>query len=220
MSEISSKQGWIIKCASGLDVRGMDMSYEEAYDCIAALNTSADSFNSAVSGLILHGAKGKAKAYKPYTKKTAAKKTKIKKSVKKSAPKESVKDAAHRELYERAHDAGMKAAEGHTPVPMIVQQHSNVMDDNSPVVQSWNVGGGVCGFSWTVIRPGNCSFANWMKKNGKGKYSEYERGVLVWAGSEFSDFGQSMTTKEAYSHAFANVISDAGINITTYSRMD
>ncbi len=213
-TKASSRQTWAIRCASGLDVRHFEMSYDEAYDCIAALNLNKVSFDSAVSGLLLHGAKGNAKSYKPFTKKVNPKK--------KSTPKakESSKDKTNRELYERADEAGMKAAKAHTPTPMIVEQHKNVMDDNSPVVQSWNVSGGVCGFSWSVVRPGNCSFANWLKKNGKGKYSDYDKGVIVWAGGDITGFGQSMTTKESYSRAFANVISDAGIKIFTYSRMD
>jgi hypothetical protein len=118
-------------------------------------------------------------------------------------------------LYDAAHKAGMDAGNAAVPTPMVVQQHANMADDNSQVVKQWFVGEGLCGFAWIVIRPGNCSFARWLKsKNLANKH--YYGGVSVWV----RDFGQSMTRKEAYAYAFAKVLKDAGITAYADSRLD
>ena len=65
------------------------------------------------------------------------------------------------------------------------------------------------------MSPGNCSFANWLKKN-KLAHKHYYGGVAIWVGQ----FNQSMQKKEEYAHAFASVLVDAGINAYVGSRMD
>lgn len=116
--------------------------------------------------------------------------------------------------------AGKKAADEHTPQAMVVQQHKHVLDDNSPVVKEWHVAGGVCGFAWVNIKPGTCSFAKWLVKNGKGRSDSYYGGVTVWVG----DYGQSMTTKQAYCGAYAKMYNALRPNMKSnampYSRMD
>ncbi len=125
------------------------------------------------------------------------------------------KDREFEMLYLNGRKAGLEAADRMTPVPMIVSEHSNMMDDNSPVKKSWYVADGVCGFAWVVIRPGNSPFANWLKKN-KIADKHYYGGVSIWV----SDFNQSMMKKEAYAAAMANVFSEAGIKAFSGSRMD
>ena len=56
-----------------------------------------------------------------------------------------------------------------------------------------------CGFAWVTVRPGNCSFAIWLKKN-KGARAGYNGGVQIW----ISKFGQSHDKKKAYARAFAD----------------
>jgi len=119
------------------------------------------------------------------------------------------------ELYNKACEAGVKAADECVPIPMVVEAHANMMDDNSPVVQSWHVPDGVCGFAWIVIRPGTCSFARWTVKYAGAK-KHYHGGVSIWV----SAYGQSMQRKEAYAYAFAKVLQDAGIKAYASSRMD
>ena len=119
-------------------------------------------------------------------------------------------------LYQQAHAAGMVAALAKTPVPMVVQQHRRVLDDNSPVVKSWKVDSGICGFAWVKIRPATTAFARWLVKEGKGKVSNYEGGVTIWA----SGFGQSYERKMAYAGAFAQVLGKAGINAYPAGRLD
>ena len=83
-------------------------------------------------------------------------------------------------LYKQAQAAGYQAVKGLQVAPMIVQQHANLLDDRSPVTQQWVVEGGPCGFAWISIRPGNCAFANWLKKNQLGKTDSYAGGVKIW----------------------------------------
>ena len=47
------------------------------------------------------------------------------------------------ELYDKAQKAGMEAANGHVPRPMIVQEHKDMMDDNSPVEKEYYVPQGI-----------------------------------------------------------------------------
>jgi len=117
--------------------------------------------------------------------------------------------------YDEADQAGKAEAGKLVPVPMVVQQLSNVMDDTSPVKQEWLVSDGVCGFAWVKVYPGNCPFANWMKKQGLADKS-YEGGVSLWV----SGYGQSMQKKEAYAGAFAKVLQGYGLRAYAGSRMD
>ena len=109
------------------------------------------------------------------------------------------RDIRYREAYEAAHAAGVAAGESKVPVPMVVQEHAIPFDDSSPVVYREVVPQGICGFAWVDIKPANCKFANWLKKNEKGSYSSYDRSVKIWV----SSFGQSYEKKVAYAGAFA-----------------
>ena len=119
-----------------------------------------------------------------------------------------------RELYEYAHEEGMKAGAACVPTPMVVAQHANVADDSSPITQTWDAPEGVCGFAWITIHPGNCAFANWLKKHEKGGKA-YGGGVIVNA-----KFGQRMERNLAYASAFAGICHKAGIKVYVGSRMD
>lgn len=119
-------------------------------------------------------------------------------------------------LYNAANVAGQQAAEKCVPVPMIVGSPSTPFgNDIDPNKQSWFVPEGVCGFAWINVSPGNCPFANWLKKQ-KLASKAYAGGVDVWV----SAYGQSMQKKEAYAYAFAKVLSDNGVNAYSNSRMD
>jgi len=118
-------------------------------------------------------------------------------------------------IYDDAHKAGMKAGEDCIPTPMTVVQHANMADDKSAVVKQWHIPQGVCGFAWIKIRPANCSFAKWIKKNNLGR-NGYDGGIDIWV----HEFGQSMEMKEAYANAFAVVLEFYGIKAFSGSRMD
>lgn len=119
-------------------------------------------------------------------------------------------------LYEKAHAAGMAAGDAAIPVPMHVVELANPFDDNSPVVRQYApVMDGPCGFASVVIRPGNSSFARYMKAK-RGARKAYYGGTQMWV----HEFGQSVTRKYAYAGAFARVVSEAGVFALPESRMD
>lgn len=118
-------------------------------------------------------------------------------------------------LYVKAHEAGLQAVEELYVIPMIIQEHKNLLNDNSPVKQSYFVSDGVCGFSAIIITPGNCAFANWLKKNNMAK-SHYGGGVSIWV----YDFNQSYQKKVAYAAAFATCINQNGIKAHVWDRLD
>ena len=119
-------------------------------------------------------------------------------------------------VYEEACRLGVEAGNAHTPTPMVVQAHSDMMDDSSPVEQEWHVPSGVCGFAWVTIRPGNCSFARWLTKN-KHARKAYGGGVQIW----ISSFGQSMEKKEKCARAMSEHIrKELGVSAYAGSRMD
>lgn len=120
------------------------------------------------------------------------------------------------ELYSLAHDAGCRAVETATVIPMVVNLHSDPFNDNSKIVKNWIVNDGVAGFAWITVRPANSKFANYLKKNGLGKTDSYSGGCKIWV----SGYGQSMQKKEAYAQGFAKVLSDHGIRAYADSRMD
>lgn len=129
-------------------------------------------------------------------------------------PKLSTSECA--DLHARAHAAGYAAGSDFTPTPMHVVEHSNPLDDSSPVKRDYGLyADGVCGFAWVNVRPGNSSFARWLTKTNIGR-AAYEGGVQLW----ISHFGQSMERKSAYARAYAQVLTDAGIRAYAESRMD
>ena len=119
-------------------------------------------------------------------------------------------------IYAEARTAGMAAGTGATPTPMIVGSPSTPFgNDIDPNKKTYFVPDGPCGFAWINIRPGNCKFANWLKKERLARGS-YRGGVDVWVG----EFGQSMARKEAYAGAFSKVLREEGIDAYADSRMD
>lgn len=119
-------------------------------------------------------------------------------------------------LHQQAHAAGVKAADAHVPTPMVVQEHANPLDDNSPVVRTYEpVMGGVCGFAKIVVTKGNGSFARWLRDTGYGS-KNYEGGTMIWV----RQYGQSMEKKSAYAEAYAKVLNEAGVEAYASAWMD
>jgi hypothetical protein len=119
------------------------------------------------------------------------------------------------ELFNRAREAGLAAGKGHTPTPMVVGQAADLFSNKIIPGTEEVVHDGVCGFAWIVVRPGNCSFAKWLKASERAS-PHYYGGVSIWV----SDFNQSMERKERYATAFADVLNAAGIKASAGSRMD
>lgn len=118
----------------------------------------------------------------------------------------SKNDKVFRELYDWAEAHGRDAAMTATPTPMIVVERANVLDDTSPIVKQYApVMDGVCGFAWVNVKPGNSSFANWLKRNGLARRDSYYGGVTIWVG----DYGQSYERKMAHASAMARELNKA-----------
>lgn len=119
--------------------------------------------------------------------------------------------------YSKAWAAGQAAAAATVPTPMTVVQCADPMNDASPVVQSWDVPDGPCGFAWVVVHPGNSAFANWLKKHHSAR-AHYQGGASVW----IRDYNQSFQRKSAHADAMAKVLrAELGIEqIYAGSRLD
>lgn len=134
--------------------------------------------------------------------------------------------AVFAEAFTAAKAAAKAAGDGHTPTPMVVQEHENPLNDASPVVNEWHVEGGVCGFAWVKIRPGNSSVARYAVAR-EGFSRAYGGGVDLW----IHGYGQSMERKEAYADAYAQTLRNrliaagiavgrGGVEVYADSRMD
>lgn len=120
-------------------------------------------------------------------------------------------------LFDKAYDAGLAAGKDAIPAPMIVGSPSTPLgNDIDYTKKTYFVSEGCCGFAWITVSPGNCRFANWLKK-AKLARKAYGGGVSIWV----NEFGQSMTRKEAFADAFAKVLREGGIERAyAGSRMD
>lgn len=129
-----------------------------------------------------------------------------------------------KELFEKAKEAGNRAAHDCKPVPMTVE------DSNSG--KQWHVPGGVCGFAWILIKCNNGPsrrFINQLKKAGivTNNISNFGHGFAEIKPHYNGGFNwwcplatQSMETKEAYMDAAAKVLKEAGITVYSQSRID
>jgi len=106
------------------------------------------------------------------------------------------------EIWNEADTAGRKAGLEVETTPFRVVQHSNPLDDNSPVVRAFGIIPGPCGFAWVIIKPAYSRFAKWLIASGKASVDSYYGGVHIWV----SEFGQLMERKEAYARAFSEII--------------
>lgn len=120
----------------------------------------------------------------------------------------------YQDLYNKAVQAGKQAVEKCIPTPMVVQQRSNPLDDNSAIEQSWVVMDGPCGFA-SIRFKGNTAFAKWAVKNGIANKS-CQGGCYIWV----HEYNQSYEKKTTYAAAFSNVLNENGIKAFSESRLD
>jgi hypothetical protein len=120
-------------------------------------------------------------------------------------------------LISQAEAAGKAAGNAAIPEPMHVVQRANPFDDRSAITKAYPpVMEGPAGFAWINVKPGNSAFARYLKARGLARTDSYEGGVTIWV----HQYGQSMTRKEAYAHAYAEALRKAGIRAYANSRMD
>lgn len=120
------------------------------------------------------------------------------------------------EIADQAHQVGLKALQACSPTPMVVQQHTNMLDDSSPVKKQWYVSDGVCGFAWINIKPATSQFVRFLKSVGIGSKDSYYGGWTIWV----HEGNQSYEKKMAYARAYAKALQDAGINAYASGRLD
>ena len=186
----TAKQNWAVFCMVGWDIRGCNLTLEQA---------------SALIGDLKSG-----KEFEP------AKYEGAKQIRKLSSEKLPSNKPDFKAIYNEAYEAGLNALKTCVPTPMIVAQHANMLDDNSAVEKAWYVEGGACGFAWVNFSPATQPFCKWLKKEGYVDSRAYEGGYNLWC----SEGGQSVTRKEAWAGAFAEVCSKYGIKCYSNSRLD
>lgn len=129
----------------------------------------------------------------------------------------ATKYATEQDIHDNAILAGIEAAAACTPVPMQVVRRANPLDDSSPIVEAYEpVSGGVCGFAWVNIKPGNSRFANYLKRTEQGRTDSYYGGVSVWVHA----YGQSYEKKMAYARGYAAYLNGRGIKAYSMGRLD
>jgi hypothetical protein len=141
-----------------------------------------------------------------------------------SKPRAKSKGSDSLRIFNLAVEAGEQAARATVPLPMVVEQHVNMTDDNSPVAKQWYVPSGVCGFASISLKcnnPANRRFINDLKKVGYvGEHRDWQKryngGYYYWV----SIGGQSLEIKEAFAYAFNKVLRDNGVTAYVSSRMD
>lgn len=119
-------------------------------------------------------------------------------------------------IYKEAYEAGLKAGKEAIPTPMIVGQPTTPLgNDVDFTKKTYFVSEGACGFAWVTISPARGAFVNYLKSidaGSKGYYGGYQ----IWV----REFGQSITRKEAFAGAFAQVLRNYGISAYCESRLD
>ena len=120
-------------------------------------------------------------------------------------------------IHNEAHESGMEKAKECKPIPMVVSEHSNPLDDNSPITAQYVVNGGVCGFAYPIVKDSRTAFAKWLLENDLGFYDNYEKGIMVRVPLEF---GQSLEIKSAYSYGYCKVLDKYLIKNFVYERLD
>jgi hypothetical protein len=137
----------------------------------------------------------------------AESRTRFKEMIVQKAAEKEQREADFASLWEKACEAGRNAAEAAKP-QMITAVDERTGETFEPFP--------VCGFAQVTVRPGNCAFANWLKKNSLGKTNSYSGGVYIW----ISDYNQSYDLKLAYARGMAKVLQEAGIKATAVGRLD
>lgn len=117
-------------------------------------------------------------------------------------------------LFELANKVGMLAGQNNKPVPMALVA-ADIFGKPLPGAEVCVIDEGACGFAWITIRPGNSKPAKAAKKFA-GASPAYGGGVQIWV----REFNQSVSRKDAYAMAYADVLQAAGVKAYAGSRLD
>jgi len=236
-AEPTRKQTFAVFCLSGQDIRESNLTRQEVSNMISDLKDSGDHTLP------------KGKTYGEGEDFICSKKN-LRKTANKLWEKEGtsnpmtvgavVKSKANSngsswalDLIKKAEAAGAEAMQelidSNEVAPMIVQQHADMMNDNSPVTEQWVVEGGCCGFASIRVKCTNGpsrKFISQLKKAGLagGENSHKDWSKSSYYGGFMKSFsgigGQSLAYKEAYAYTYANILTAEGINTWVWTRMD
>ena len=202
-AEPTKRQTFAVFCITKVDIRNKEYTRGEVSQIISDLKSKGKA--TTPDGIVLVSKNGKSNGSTP-------------------------KSTWAVDLIAQAHKAGIQAFESKKGkvAPMIVEQHANPLDDNSPVEQQWVVEGGPCGFAWIRVKCTNSAsrkFINQLKKaglaGGENSHKEWSKSDYYGGFLHFVHVGgQSLAYKTAYGSAYTRVLLDAGINAFMFSRMD
>jgi hypothetical protein len=122
-------------------------------------------------------------------------------------------------IWCEAWQAGVHAFEECMPIPMVVNTHLAMEDDNSPIIKSNIVPGGACGFAYVNIKPGTSGLSKWLVKEGYAYSDDYRKGSTINVNYKGS---QSHAKKVAMANAMAKIFSKhfPELEINVYDRED
>lgn len=219
------KQTFAVFCLTGQDIRDINLTRQEVSDLIGALKSTG-------KAVLPEGRVLKDNSITLYTK-DRAKGGGVKS---KARPSKTIAGTWASKLIKQAEQAGEKALQelidSNKVRPMVVQQHADMTDDDSPVTEQWVVAGGPCGFASIRVKCTNGpsrKFINQLKKVGLAGGDRYSGYHTEWSKSDYyggymKSFtligGQSLAYKSAYAYAYARVLEDAGIDTWVWTRMD
>ena len=120
-------------------------------------------------------------------------------------------------IYNEAYEAGLKAGNEAIPAPMIVGEETTPFSGQIDYSKkTYFVSEGPCGFAWVNINPARGNFVKYLKEINAG-HKSYSGGYDVWV----REFNQSITRKEAFAQAFADVLRKYGFDrVYAQSRLD
>lgn len=125
------------------------------------------------------------------------------------------------QLWHSALIAWEQSVQNCRPVPMVVQQHKDVFDDNSPVVYEEVVMWGVCWIAWLQLNyKWGAKLINYLKAIGEHLSYDSYRSRWTWSNHKAIPWGQSLALMEAYYGAISSVLYANGIAADMYSNID
>lgn len=131
------------------------------------------------------------------------------------------KTQAKRMVYE-AEQAAVKAANGAQPEGMIVFEADGLSNRPKPDARAYFVSGGVCGFAWVNVKPGNGRIARALKQLGGNSRvancsaDSYYGGVTAWMFVGGQSHARKCEAAAAYARVIEAFAAEAGENIRVW----
>ena len=237
--EPTRKQTFAVFCLSGQDIRKSNLTRQEVSNMIGDLKDSGDhtlpkgKTYGECEDFICSKANLRKTANKLWEKAGTSNPMTVGAVVKKTRPSKTIAGTWALKLIKEAEAAGSEALQNlidsNKVEPMVVQQHENMMDDNSPVAEQWVVAGGPCGFASIRVKCVNGPSRKFVAQLKKAGLAGDRNSFKDWSKSDYyggymKSFsvigGQSLAYKSAYAYAYEGVLAEAGISTWVWTRMD